>query len=808
MSDILSDKTQSIIRKLHKVSVREIVDFVLRSGDITAVSLSDKRMVDGTKAHQKFQREQEETYEAEVSLNYMFDHEDISYMLTGRIDGVINSYEGSLIPLIDEIKSTSGNLEYINDQNEMHWAQVKIYAYMYLVREGLNQAVCRITYIELDSFTIKQFTQKFNLNELENYFDKIIDLYTRFAKMIDKFEGEMITGLKDMQFPFEKVRDGQSKLMKGVYKSIVNAETMFSRAPTGTGKTIATLFPGLKAIGEGVTEKLFYITPKTIGKEIAVKTLNILMDNKLPLKYVVITAKDKICIHTETNCNPDVCPYAKGHYDRINNAISEMYKEENNYTREMITKHAIIHRICPYELSLDLALFSQVIICDYNYVFDPRAKLRRFFVDGGGKYTLLVDEAHNLIDRGRKMFSAEIDKDSVLKLKKLVKKLDQRLYSYFDKLNKVFIDIRKEMKKIDGYEQKTKEAPLELETYIRGIVYRTEKIFKIHKNWEYMDVLLEFYFVAYDFIKKYEIYDDNYVTYYHLIANNLLIKLFCVDPRPNIREELVEKQGVVYFSATLLPMNYYKHLLGGNESSYGMNLSSPFEQKKLNLLIDSSISTKYVDREESISEIASRIQMFVTMKQGNYLVFFSSYKYMQMGIDAFHKLENNEDNGNFGKIEIMIQERNLSEEEREDFVKAFSHEDPNKSLVAFAVLGGMFSEGIDLVGEKLSGAVIVGVGLPLICFEQNIIKEFFQEQLGEGFDYAYTFPGMNKVIQAAGRVIRTSVDIGSVLLIDRRFATRRYRQIFPSEWFHSKLIRSNIELSNELEHFWENWNKY
>ena len=802
LGEVMSEDSKVLNIKLHRVSVREIIDFIMRSGDITSVSLSDKRMSDGTKAHQKFQNRQDSDYMAEVSINHSFNRDDMRYMVTGRIDGVIHSFEGSGVPLIDEIKSTSRDLNLIKGENEMHWAQAKMYAYMFLLREGYNKATCRLTYIELDTFTIKQYTKDYTIKELENYFDHIIDIYAEFAKMIDLFENEMLTSAKDMTFPFDGIRDGQSKLMKGVYRTIKDGEILFSRAPTGIGKTIATLFPSIKALGESETDKIFYLTAKTIGKEVAVNTVNKLVDNGLRIKYVVITAKDKICLHTETNCNPDVCPYAKGHYDRVNAAISEMYKEEDGYTRDIITKYSIIHRLCPYELSLDLALFSQIIVCDYNYAFDPSAMLRRFFMEGSGKYTLLVDEAHNLVDRARGMYSAQLLKSQTMELKKLVKELDPRLFGYFDKLNKVFIDMRKEMKEADSLEEVTKEAPLELETYVRGIIYRTEKIFKIHQNWEHMELLVDFYFLAYDFIKKYEIYGDNYVTYYQRSGQDLIVKLFCIDPRPNLREILMDMQGVIYFSATLLPMNYYKHLLGGTDDSYGLNLPSPFEPEKLNLMVDSSISTKYVDRKASIDELALRMLSFVEMMQGNYLIYFPSYKYMEQGIDAFKELVGDKN------IEILVQQRNLSEVDKEKFIDSFSHSDEDKTLVAFAVLGGMFGEGIDLVGEKLSGAIIVGVGLPLICFEQNMIKDYFEEIMGEGFDYAYTYPGMNKVMQASGRVIRTTEDVGSVLLIDRRFNTGRYTKLFPPEWFHFSTIRSNMEMVQSLEHFWEDWNKY
>lgn len=812
----MSKDNNIIPLKLHRISVREIVDFIMRSGDITSVSLSNKRMIDGTKAHQRFQKEQGDSYISEVSISHQFTRDDMTYLVTGRIDGVIPFYNEGTIPLIDEIKSTGGDINLIDDNNQMHWAQVKMYAYMYLLKEKKEMAFCRLTYIELESFQIKQFIEELSFNECEEFFTHIMDLYASFAKMIDRFENEMLSSVRGMVFPFQDIRDGQSKLMKGVYRTILDGQILFSRAPTGIGKTIATLFPSLKAIGEQVTDKVFYLTAKTIGKEVAVKTIEKLIEQNVSLKYVVITAKDKICIHTETSCTPDVCPYAKGHYDRINDAILNMYEEENGYTREVITKYAIIHRLCPYELSLDLSLFSQVIICDYNYAFDPSAMLRRFFVEGTGKYTLLVDEAHNLVDRARSMYSAALLKSKVLELKNLVKPLDSRLYGYFEKLNKAFIDIRHSMKDRDLTEDVSKEAPFELETHLRGIIYRTEKIFKLHKNWEYMDQLLDFYFEAYDFIKKYEIYGSHYVTYYHRLGQDLLIKLFCIDPRPNLREILLDMQGVVYFSATLLPMNYYKHLLGGNEESYGLNLSSPFEAHRLNLMIDSSISTRYIDRQKSLQELANRIVSFVRMMQGNYLVYFPSYKYLEQGLEAFqkeidHRLAEESlvfQNDPKDQVEVLVQKRNLTELEKEAFIEAFSHKEPNKTLVAFAVLGGMFGEGIDLVGEKLSGAIIVGVGLPLICFEQNIIKDYFEESMGEGFDYAYTYPGMNKVMQAAGRVIRTTSDVGSVLLIDNRFNTRKYQQLFPEEWFHYKGIRSNIEMVQLLESFWEDWDKY
>lgn len=800
MNEKLNEIGNQAKLKLHKVSVREIIDFIMRSGDITSVSLSSGKMTDGTKAHSKFQKAQKEEcdYNSEVPIFYTFTRDEVSYLISGRIDGILfesnDLYEEVII---DEIKSTGSDISGIKEGRKEHWAQVKMYAYMYMMQEKTPKISCRLTYIELETFQIKQFKEEMTFAELELFFNEIMDLYAQFAKMIDLFENEMILSSRELEFPFDSIRDGQEKLMKGTYLSIKNKQILFSRAPTGTGKTIATLFPSVKAIGEGITDKVFYLTAKTIGKEVAVNTTNQMMEQGLSIKYVVITAKDKICIHTETSCNPETCPYAKGHYDRINTCIKELYEEENQYTREVITRAAIKHSVCPYELSLDLALFSQIIICDYNYVFDPSAMLRRFFVEGSGKYTLLIDEAHNLVDRSRNMYSAVLKKEDILRLKKLTKDLDSRLYGYLDKLNKTMIDYRKELKEAEITEDVRPEPPLLLETYLRGVIYRTEKIFKIHRDWIYMEALLDFYFLAYDFVKKFEMYGDNYRTYYELQGQELIVKLFCVDPRQNLIEILNTLQGVIYFSATLIPMPYYKHLLGGDESSYGMNLESPFNPNQLRLLCDSSISTKYIHRESSLSELIDRIYKFTTSKIGNYLVYFPSYAYMEQGIERFKAMYGEEE------IQIEVQERYLNEEGKEAFIEMFSETFSERSLVAFAVLGGMFGEGIDLTGEKLVGAVIVGVGLPKICFEQNIIRDYFEETMGTGFEYAYTYPGMNKVLQAAGRVIRTTEDKGSVLLIDERFKSRRYQRLFPKEWNNLQYIQQTIQLEEILGNFWD-----
>ena len=776
-----------------KISVRNIIEFILRSGSIESVALSSTRAVDGTRAHQKFQKAQNEDYYAEVALEHTSHVGGIDFIIQGRMDGLILE-DGQVT--IDEIKSTGLALSSVSGENQMHWAQVKMYAYIYADQNDLPIINCRMTYISLETNDAKHFLETYTFKELESFYYDVLTRYASWAMTLEQFEEVCHASIENLEFPFKDYRDGQKQLLGGTYKTIVDGQKLFARAPTGIGKTIGTLFPSLKAKAGGHTEKIFYLTAKTIGKEVAADTLKMLETKGLILKRVVITAKDKTCLNDETKCNKESCPYADGHYDRVNKAIEDLFANEDYFSRAAIEAIASKHRVCPYELSLDMALFSDVIICDYNYVFDPSAMLRRFFVEGNRPYTVLIDEAHNLVDRGRSMYSARLEKDQVLNMKKLAKDLDNQLHKYLTRLNQKLIGYRKECERHEQLRFETEDMPYEIEDDLRSIIYRIEKIFKEHQDYAHMDQVLEFFFEVYDYVKKTEFYSDKYITYYEKKGSNLIVNLYCIDPSDNIRQALTDLHGVVFFSATLLPMHYYMDLLGGNKENYGMVLPSPFDPKRLGLIVDGAISTKYINREDSIIPIGDHIRTIAREKQGNYLVFFPSYKYMEDVLDYLIMQEH------FDKeVEILYQQRGMTEEEKEAFIGSFSKE-RKRSFVAFSVLGGMFSEGIDLVGERLIGTIIVGVGLPMICYENDLIRQHFDGATGRGFDYAYVYPGMNKVLQAAGRVIRTNEDKGVVVLLDERFTSRHYNSLFPKEWDHHAVVYQNKDLYQYLEDFW------
>lgn len=777
-----------------KISVRNLIEFTLVSGDLVSGFSGSSRLIEGIKAHKAIQKSAGKSYTPEVTVSYLVENSNLSLEISGRIDGIIDDLNGITV---DEIKSTTEELEYINqDYNHMHWAQAKCYAFIYAVKNSLKEINVRLTYFNIDTKELKQFQKNLSIEELEAFFNDIIDRYFAWASVIKDWNITRDVSIKELEFPFASYRKGQRELAAAAYRAIRDGGKLFVQAPTGIGKTAATLFPSIKAIGEGHTSKIFYLTAKTITRTIAEKAVDKMRENGLRLKALTITAKEKVCFKPGTSCDPEQCEFAKGYYDRLKNAVTEVYKLDS-FTRTVIEDYASKHSICPFEFSLDLSLWSDCIICDYNYVFDPRVYLKRFFLDGGGDYTFLIDEAHNLVDRAREMYSAELFKKHVLELKRAVKSESSQLSKSLDKINSCMIKFRKicEVEEVDHIVQK--EACKELYPLLRKFIKLSEKWLVKNKNSLLYKVLLDFYFQVSGFIRASEYYDDRYITYYEKIYDDLRIKLFCLDPSAVLSEAMKRGKAAVLFSATLTPMDYFSKILGGGDDSYVLRLTSPFPQENLCLLMNDRISTRYKQREQSYEKVAKTISTMVIGKVGNYLIYFPSYKYMNEVLVRFTGMNSG--------AKVIFQRSGMTELEKEMFLSEFSEPGQN-SLVGFAVMGGMFGEGIDLTGECLSGAVIVGVGLPQICLEREIIRAYFQEQNELGFEYAYMYPGMNKVMQAVGRVIRTENDRGAVLLIDDRFSYPAYKELFPPEWEHAVRVGGTKTLDVVLSEFWKDEN--
>lgn len=772
-----------------KLSVGNLVGFVLRGGSIDNRFSGLDRAAQGSRIHRKLQKEAPDGYMAEVTLRNTQMYNDIEYTVEGRADGL---FEENSMPVIDEIKTTTAPIEAITeDFNMAHWGQGQCYAYFYCVKYGLEKAAVRLTYFQVDEEEIIRFQKEYSFAELEEIYIGFLQRYEKWAAFMVSWKTTRDDSIKELDFPFETYRKGQRELAVSVYKAIVQSSNFFCQAPTGIGKTMSTLYPAMKAMAEGYEEKVFYLTAKTITRTAAQEALRFMQQKGLRAKYVTITAKDKVCFLEERNCNPDACPYAKGYFDRVNDVVLAQLQEKDTFTRQEIEQIAKEHTLCPFELALDFSLWCDVVICDYNYLFDPEAMLQRFFSDSTGQYVFLIDEAHNLPDRVRAMYSASISKKEVLAVKKAIGKKEKRFTQALQKVNTALLDVRKECEENNAVFLVEETPRKEHVTLLRGLLKEYERYLEKYKN-NLEDGVLETYFSLRFFLKITELYDESYATFYEVSKYDVTMKLLCLDPAVFVQAAFEKGRAAVLFSATFSPLPFYMEVLGNDEDAKKASFSSPFQQENLALLVESSVSTKYKDRAFTLTEVAESIAAFASVKKGNYIVYFPSYKYMGQVLEAFDTLHTG--------IKVTCQQSNISEEEREAFLKLF--DDPDNHVLAFCVMGGMFAEGVDLVGDKLQGCCIVGVGLPQINPEIELIKRHYDDKNNNGYAYAYRYPGMNKVLQAAGRVIRTEQDKGVVLLIDSRFGTREYRALFPSYWSHARRVHGTKEITEAIETFW------
>ena len=776
--------------KIIRISVRNLVEFILREGDIDnrKAGLPDKEAMQlGGRIHRKIQRQMGSDYHAEVPLKITVPCEGFAIQIEGRADGIQKTADGVVV---DEIKGVLRELEYIEKPVSVHLAQAKCYGYIYGKQQELDSITVQMTYCQMETEEVKRFQETFSIEELERWFFDIVMQYEKWARFQIEWRQTRDATIKEAEFPYP-YREGQRELVTSVYRTILRKKKLFIQATTGVGKTMTTIFPAVKAVGEGLGDKIFYLTAKTITRTVAEQAFQILKKNGLQYKVATLTAKEKICFCEKAECNPDVCPYAKGHFDRVNDAVYEMITTMEEMSRENIETQAKKHSVCPFEMGLDVSLWVDAIICDYNYVFDPNAHLKRFFSEGKkGEYLFLIDEAHNLVERGREMYSAVLYKEEFLQMKKAVRYESVKLTRQLEGCNQMLLEMKRECQTYKEYNSISHFA-LKLLNVMNGLQKLLEEKEQVDEE------VLEFYFHVRNFLNIYEEVDENYVIYTELEeGGDFKLKLFCVNPAVKLQNFLSQGNSTVFFSATLLPIRYYKKLLSVETDDYAVYAHSPFKEANRLLVLGQDVSTKYTRRGyEMYERFAIYIKNVMQAKPGNYLVFFPSYRFMEEVRETFERYRTEE-------MCCMMQEQNMNEQDREAFLQEFEAEREG-SLAGFCVMGGIFSEGIDLTKERLIGAMIVGTGLPQVCNEREILKQYFDRHGENGFDYAYLYPGMNKVLQAAGRVIRTEEDKGVIALLDDRFAGRRYLEIFPREW--RKLTYCNVKtIGEKVEQFWEN----
>jgi DNA excision repair protein ERCC-2 len=792
-----------------QISVRKLVEFIQCSGDLdnTKTRSDADAMQAGSRLHRKLQKQMGANYMAEVplSITVPVTRDDISYELTieGRADGIIHNKtmkedfavftieeeeENPPDIIIDEIKGVYMELSHLLAPIAVHRSQAMCYAYIYATQQEMDRIGIRLTYCNIETENTRYFEETLSYAELKEWFDRLVNEYAKWAVWQIKWTEKRNAAIKTLEFPFP-YREGQKELATGVYKTILRKKKLFLEAPTGVGKTISTVFPAVKAMGEGITEKIFYLTAKTITRTVAEDTFKLLGEKGLHLKVVTITAKDKVCILDKPDCNPAACPRAKGYFDRVNDAVYDLLTKENDISRELITVYAEKHCVCPFEMGLDVTLWADAIICDYNYVFDPNVYLRRFFSnEKPSDYVFLVDEAHNLVDRAREMYSAVLYKDAFLEVKRMIKDKSPKLAKLMDSCNSDLLRLRREcdefevLDNADGLVMHLISLMAEYETFLQEETIREGK-----------EEIVGLYLDIRHFLNMYELLDDHYTIYTDYEEDRFRIKLQCMDPSKNLLSYMERGRSSVLFSATLLPIQYYMEQLGGSKEDYAVYAPSSFLPENRLIMIAYDVSTKYTRRNDrEYRRILDYIKRFTAAKTGNYMVFFPSYQLLQ----SIAELAGDELAG------LVVQSANMTEAEKEQFLEEFV-ENPTSSRIGFCVMGGIFSEGIDLKNNRLIGAVIVGTGLPMVCNERELFRGYFDEKNNCGFDYAYLYSGMNKVLQSAGRVIRTKEDRGAILLLDERFTQKQYYNLFPREWFPNVTVNINT-MEEIVAQFWRN----
>ncbi len=775
------------MEKYLTLSVHQLVDFLLRTGDIDNRVFNRSSMTEGSRLHSVYQAKQSSNYLAEFPLKMSFNVDEVNIVLEGRADGIIKRSETEYV--IDEIKTTVEDLQVFHDDNlEWHLGQAKCYAYMFAKQTNLEFIGVKLTYIRqgkekeqlIDSYV-------FNVLELEQFVVKLLNEYLAFYNIIFNKIAKRNESIESLKFPFNKFRQGQRDLAKYTYAMAKKRGRLFAEAPTGIGKTISTVFPFVKALKDDDNSKIFYLTAKTSGREAAHQAIKLLKENGLSLGDIMITAKDKICFCKGQACNPEECPYAKGYYNKIQTVLRYAILNYDDFDLQTITQLAYDNQICPFELELDLSLFMDVIICDYNYVFDPISYMKRYFDEDTSSFLVLVDEAHNLVDRSRDMYSASLSYKQFLEARKSV---------CHSKLHKLKLALSKMSKMFKEYLVNPKDGNYILDEFY-DYTYKTISSFittmqDINKNdnKEMSKELLEFYLEVNRFSKILEFYNDHFICYYEIIKDELILHVACLDASSFLHSSLRRLRGSVLFSATLSPIEYYVDMLGGKKEDAQLILPSPFPVDNLKIIIAPKVSVRYKNRDSSYQQVADYIKAFVINKVGNYFIFLPSYEYLT-NLMPYIDMED---------VDVFEQAKGMSDEEKEEFLTNFKP-NPERTTLGFVIVGGAFGEGIDLVSDRLIGAIIVGIGMPKINFVSDQIMKYYDAREQSGYNYAYLNPGMNKVMQALGRVIRSETDRGAVLLIDERYLTNDYRDLFKSEWRKYEVAFSPKEVSDILQDF-------
>lgn len=770
---------------LLRFAVRDMAAFALRNGDLFQHWFRTPTGRQGIQGHQRLQRRRGKGYQAEVPVRCRVTCDSYTCEIRGRIDGV--QRDGDQV-VVEEIKTTLLDFDRLpTNAIAVHLGQAKLYAWMVAEEHGLAQVTARLTYFHIETEKTHEISEVLDRAALETFFFDVLERCYAWQVRLLAWRTTRDAALESLTFP-HAFREGQRRLAGEVFRAVRDGAVLLAEAPTGIGKSLGVVFPALKAMGAHGLDHLFFLTAKGTGQAAALHAVRQLQQVGLRLKSLVVNARDKTCFESEGSCDVARCPYALGYYDRFRSAMDALF-ERDAIDRDTLAEVARAFQVCPFELCMDMTPYVDLMIADYNYAFDPGAHLRRFFGEEKGETALLVDEAHNLVDRARSMFSATFEKRDVLAAKRALQSLAPNVARALAGLNR-------RLKAVHGELETAGEEQRVVQHCDAKIVSAVEKVGTALAVWKsepaqslFNEPLPEVLRELARFRRLCDFFQEEFVWVWQRFGRNLKVQILCLNPGPMLRRRLEMARAATFFSATLAPFDYHQKLFGLDETARRLRLPSPFAAAQQYTVIADHISTRYRDRAHSLEALTALIATVVGAKRGNYLVFFPSYQYLQQVLAPFQALA--------GEVDCVVQERAMDEQARLQFLAAFSVDRP-RTLVGFAVMGGVFGEGVDLVGERLIGVVVVGVGLPKICLERDLIRDHFG---GDGFHTAYRVPGFHKVLQTAGRVIRDEGDRGVVCLVDSRFTAPDYLAMVPSFWSLYRVNHTRA-LEEGLREFW------
>lgn len=749
-----------------RVSVRTLVEMVLRTGDLNTAG-SAQRMLEGTKGHQRLQSTGEG--ENEVTVRTVVENERVALTVYGRID--------RLLPggIIEEIKTTWRDpTTFHEDEYPLHWAQAYVYAYIYAFEHAMDSIRVRLAYLNLDDGSVTRFTREKTLTWLTQWFTELTAPYLKHLTDELAHRQLLAAQLEKAAFPYEGYRTGQREMMAQVFMALREHDFLLAQAPTGTGKTMAVLYPALKALARGHVQKLFYLTARGTGRFTALDAACRLREAAPELRTVELSAKAQLCPYEETRCTSGECPYVVGYYDRVNDAVGELLAGQPPFSSERIRETALRHTLCPFEVSLDLSLECDVIVGDYNYAFDPRTRLQRYFGGGRKDVALLIDEAHNLPSRARDMYSAALYLKPLEELRKSVARGTARKKRAYVRLRKLIAAVQAEFELLEQLPFAAELPPPP------ALLHAIEQVLAPLQEGEFADrrAALDVQFMLIGFLYFASDWNEETVCLYQGGKTSRNITLFCRDAAPMLKESYKKARAAVLFSATLTPPSFYGALCGLPKDFKRVGLPSPFPPENL-LCLHYPLDTRYKNRETTLPYAADAVLCLARGKKaGNHLVFCPSYAYMeQLAALLSERMTPQEAQG------LFTQGRQMTMEDRQSYLARFAPA-PTGVCIGLAVLGGVFSEGIDLPGELVSTVTVIGVGVPQIGAENDLLRARYEKTYGEGMGYlyAYLYPGLCRVLQAAGRLIRTDRDRGALLLIDERYRSPAYVPLLPEHW--------------------------